>query len=93
MANLMIFPQDKKQKAATALLRDKLLAQDFAGLVSLRASRILGSISRFRVAEILHRRKLASRASRPGLIVGFLHSFCFYLDACHGTITERSFSS
>ena len=86
-------PQDKKQKAATALLRDELLAQDFAGPVSLRASRILGPISRFRVAEILPHMKHASRVSRPGLTVGFLHSVCFYSGACHGTTTERSSSS
>ena len=58
-------PQDKKQKAATALLRDKLYKQDFAGPISLRASRILGPISRFRIVEILPHMKLASRASRP----------------------------
>ena len=40
-------PQDKKQKAATALLRDKWYEQDFAGPISSRASRILGPISRF----------------------------------------------
>ena len=67
-------PQDKKQKAATALLRDKLPEQDFAGQISLRASRTLGPISRFRIAEILPHVKLASRASRPGLTVGlFTH--------------------
>ena len=46
-------PQDKKQKGATALHRDKLHEQDFAGPISLRAFRILGPISRFRIAEIL----------------------------------------
>ena len=69
-------PQDKRQKVATALLRDKLLAQDFAGPLSSRASRILGPISRFRVAEILPHMKLASRASRSGLTVGFLRILC-----------------
>ena len=69
-------PQDKRRKVATALLRDKLLAHDFAGPFSLRASRILGTISRFRVAEILPHMKLASRASRPGLTVGFLRILC-----------------
>ena len=66
----------KKQKVATALLRDKLHEQDFAGPISLRASRILGPISRFRVAEILLHMKLASRAARPGLIVGFIRILC-----------------
>ena len=48
-------PQDKKQKAATALLRDELQKQDFAKPVSLRVSRILGPVSRFRIAQILPR--------------------------------------
>ena len=42
-------PQHKKQKAATALHRNKLYGQDFAGPVSIRAPRILGPISRFRI--------------------------------------------
>ena len=61
-------PQDKKQKAATALLRDELQKQDFAKPVSLRVSRILGPVSRFRIAQIKPQMNLASRASRPGLI-------------------------
>ena len=69
-------PQDKKQKAATNLLRDELHRQDFAGPISLRASKVLGPISRYRVADILPHMKLASRASRPGLSVGFLRILC-----------------
>ena len=65
-------PQDKKQKAATALLRDEFQKQDFAKPVSLRVSRILGPVSRFRIAQILLQMKLASRASRPGQTVGVL---------------------
>ena len=76
-------PQDKKQKAATALLRDKSHEQDFARPISLRASRILGLVSRFRIAQILPHMKLASRASRPSLAVGFL---CILLQwPMHGT--------
>ena len=45
-------PQNKKQKVATGLLRDKLYEQDFAGPISVRASKVLGLISRYRVAEI-----------------------------------------
>ena len=67
-------PQDKKQKAATTLLRDEFLKQDFAGPISLRASKVLGPISRSLVVEILPHMKLASRASRPGLTVGFVRS-------------------
>ena len=65
-------PQNKKQKVATGLLLDKLHKQDFAGPLSSSASRALGPISRYRVADILPHMKLVSRASRPGLLVGFL---------------------
>ena len=57
-------PQDKKQKAATTLLRDESKRQDFAGPISLRASKVLGPISRYRIADILPHMKLVSRASR-----------------------------
>ena len=69
-------PQDKKQKAVTALLCDELHRQDFAGPISSRASKVLGPISRYRVADILLHMKLVSRASRPGLLVGFLRILC-----------------
>ena len=36
-------PQDKKQKAATTLLRDELSKKDFAGPISLRSSMKLAS--------------------------------------------------
>ena len=65
-------PQNKKQKVATGLLLEKLHKKEFAGPLSSRASRVLGPISRYRVADILPHMKLVSRASRPGLIVGFL---------------------
>ena len=68
--------QDKKQKVATSLPCDKLHTQDFAGPLSLRASKVLGSISRYRIADILLHMKLPSRASRPGLAVGFLRILC-----------------
>ena len=54
---------------------DELHTQDFAGPISLWASKVLGPISRYRVADILLHMKLASRASRPGLTV-FLHILC-----------------
>ena len=60
----------EKKKAATALLREELYKQDFAKPVSLRASRILGPISRFGIAQIWLQMNRASRASRPGLTVG-----------------------
>ena len=46
-------PQNTKQKAATGLFLDKLFKQDFAGPLSSRASKVLGPISRHRVADIL----------------------------------------
>ena len=79
------FPQDKKQKAATALLRDELQKQDFAKIISLRVSRILGPVSRFRIAQILPQMKLASRASRLGVTVR-----CSRI-LCNGLCTARRF--
>ena len=63
--------QKQKQKIATGLLDSKLYAQDFAGPISARASRILGPISRHRITDILPHMKRVSCASRPGLTVGF----------------------
>ena len=40
--------------------------------ISVRASKVLGPISRYRVADILPHMKLVSRASRTGLTVGIL---------------------
>ena len=73
---LDVVPQDKKQKAATSLLRDELHWQDFAGPISFRASKVLGPIIRYRVADMVPHMKPASRASRPGLTVGFLRILC-----------------
>ena len=69
-------PLNKKSKVATGLLLDKLRKQDFAWPLSSRASRVLGPISRHRVADILLHMKSVSRASRPGLLVGFLRILC-----------------
>ena len=79
--------QDKKQKVATSLLRDKLHTQDFAGPISLRASKVLGPISRYRIADMLSHMKLTPRASRPGLTVGFLRILC------NGLCTAERFHS
>ena len=69
-------PENKKQKVATGPLLDKLRAQDFAGPLSGRITRVLGPISRHRIADILPHMKRVSRASRPGLLVGFLRILC-----------------
>ena len=82
-------PQNKKQKISTGLLLDKLHKQDFAGPLSSRASRALGPISRYRVADILHHMKLVSRASRPGLLVGFLRILCYGLCTAQRFHTEE----
>ena len=50
MTHLMM-SANKKQKAATVLLLDKLHKQDFAVPLACRASKVLGPISRHRVAE------------------------------------------
>ena len=69
-------PQNKKQKIATGLHLDKLRKQDFAGPLSCRASEVSGPISRHRVADTLLHMKVVSRASCPGLLVGFLRILC-----------------
>ena len=66
----------KKQKVATGLLLDKLRAKNFAGLLSGRTARVVGPISRHCIADILPHLKRVSRASRPGLLVGFLRILC-----------------
>ena len=67
-------PQNNKQKAATCL--DKLHKQDFVRPLACRVSKVLGPISRHRVADILPHMKIVSRASCPGLLVGFLRILC-----------------
>ena len=69
-------PHGKKQKAATALLRDKIRKQDFAKQVASRVSRIFGPVSRFRIAQILPQMCHASRASRTRLTVGIPRILC-----------------
>ena len=85
MANLMTLLMARNKKAATALLRDEFQKQDFAKPMSLRASRILGPVSRFRIAQIMPQKNRASRASRPGLTVGLLRILC------NGLFTAQSF--
>ena len=70
------FLKTKKKKFATGLLLDKLRAQDIAGPLSGRITRVLGPISRHRIADNLLHMKLVSRASCPGLLVGFLRILC-----------------
>ena len=78
-------PQNNKQKAATGLLLDKLHDKTLLVLFACRASKVLGPISRHLVADILPHMKIVSRASRPGLLVGFLRILC------NGLCTARRF--
>ena len=75
MANLMISPQDKKQEAATTLLRDeskcRILDPSLYGLPGFWDRSVL-----FEVRTLCFHMKLVSRASRPGLTVGFLRILC-----------------
>ena len=72
-----------QEKTVTGLLLDKFHKPDFTGPLACRASKVLGPISR-RVAYILPHMENASRASRPGLLVGFLRLLCNVL-----CITQR----
>ena len=76
-------PQNKKQKVVTSLLLDKLRTQDFAGPLSSRVIRVLGPISRHCIAHILPHMRRVSRASRLGLLVGFLRILCDGLCIAH----------
>ena len=77
---LTTFLKTKSRKLPPDTLVDKLRTQDFAGSLSSRASRVLGPISRHRIADILLHLKLVSGASRLGLLIGFFrtlsHGLC-----------------
>ena len=51
--------------------------------MSLRASRILGPVNRFRIAQIMPQMSLVSRASRSGLPIGILRILCNSLCTPH----------
>ena len=88
VGKLVEAPQNQKQELATGLLLDKLYEKDFAGLNSLQASKVLGPITRYRVADILHHMKLVSRPSRPGLTDGVRRILCNGLCAAQRFHTE-----
>ena len=69
-------PPKESMDLSDEFLLSTLYEQDFAVPISLRASKVLGPISRYRVADILPHMKLVSRASRPGLTVGVLRILC-----------------
>ena len=69
-------PQTKKQKVVAGLLQNKLHKQDFGGSLASGASRVFGPISRHSVVDISLHMESVSRASHPGLLVGFFRLFC-----------------
>ena len=84
MANLMILHRTRSRRLPQAYGLHK---QDFDGPISLRSSKVLGPISHHRIADILPHMKHASRASRPGIAVGFLRILC------NGLCTAERFHS
>ena len=76
-------PGDKKQKAATALPRDEIPKRDFAKPIAARVSRILETISRHLMAQIIPMICSAPRDPRPGLAVGTFRVLC------HGMCTAK----
>ena len=73
-------PQNKKQKVATGLLLDKLHKQAFAGPLASRASKVLGPISRHRVADIL-----------PYLLLALGCSLAFFPSSAMGLCIAQRF--
>ena len=69
-------PYDKKQKAATFLLRDEIQKRDFAKPVAARVSKVFGPISRFLIAQILPQICHASRAARTRPATCILRVLC-----------------
>ena len=78
-------PDDRKQKAATAFLRDAIQKRNFAIPIAARASKAFGPISRHLTAQILPQMCNASQASRPGLAV------CILRVLCNGMCTAQRF--
>ena len=76
MTNLMKLRRKRNRRLSLEYSVTNFLEQDFAGPISLRASEVLGPVSRCRVADVQPHMKLVSRASCPGLIVGVLRILC-----------------
>ena len=91
LANLMMLHKTKGERLPQLHSVTNYSRMILLGLFSLRASRILGPISRFRVAESLPHMKLASCASRPGLtVVVFYASFAIdFVRHIDFTLRER----
>ena len=76
MANLMKPCRIRSSSLPLDYSVTKKHTQDFAAPISSRAYKVLGPISRYRVADILLHMKLVLCASRPGLTVGLLRILC-----------------
>ena len=85
MANLMKFRRIQSRSLPLAYFLTNYMNKTLLGLLSRRASEVLGPISRSRVADIVLHMKLVSRASGPGLTVGILRILC------HGLCTALRF--
>ena len=85
MTHLMMFIKEKTEGCHWSASR-QTSKKDFAGPLFSRASRVLGLLSRHRVADVLHQMKIVSRASRPGLL------FFFYASHVSGSGQHRDFT-
>ena len=71
--------------SATALLCELEQPRDFAHAIAARASNIFGPISRHRITQVLPAVRKATRATRPGMVVGAIRVLC------HGVCTSHRF--
>ena len=90
MANLMKSRRIKSRKLQLDFLLTNSMKKTLLRLISLRASKVFGPISRYRVADILLHMKLVTRASRPGSTVGsFVTGFAQLKDFVLKNLTTR----
>ena len=71
MTLLMEFRKTKTESCHWATSWQTSQNKFFSGPLACRASKAYRPISRYRVADILRHMKIVSRASLPGLLVGF----------------------
>ena len=76
MSHLTKIHKTKGRKLQLACFWTSCINKTLLDFFCSRASRVLGPIGRYLVADILLHMKLVSRASRPGLLVGFLRILC-----------------
>ena len=76
MANLMILHRTRNRRLPQPCFKTNYIGRILLNRSPHGPQMVLGPISRLRVVEILPHMKLVSRASRPGLTVGFLRILC-----------------